>query len=121
MSQTKQTNTDSDSKQEAPVLTIVELMPGFKGGEEKMYTWLAKNIKYPQLAKETGVTGVVIVSFIVEKNGSITDVHAIKKIGGGCDEEAVRVIKAMPKWKPGKQKGKPVRVQFNLPIRFLLE
>jgi len=108
-------------EQAAPILTIVELMPGFDGGEEKMYKWLADNIKYPQVAKETGISGTVIVTFVVEKDGRVTNAKILKGIGGGCDEEALRVVSAMPKWKAGKQNGVPVRVQFNLPIRFTLE
>jgi len=108
-------------EQQAPVLTIVELMPAFDGGEEAMYKWLGDNIKYPQVAKETGITGTVIVTFVVERDGSITNVVLLKGIGGGCDEEALRVVKNMPRWKVGKQNGIPVRVQFNLPIRFTLE
>jgi len=108
-------------EQQAPVLTIVELMPAFNGGEEAMYQFLSENIKYPQVAKETGIQGTVIVKFVVEKDGSISDVQLLKTIGGGCDEEAVRVVKAMPKWKVGKQNGEPVRVYFTLPIRFTLQ
>jgi protein TonB len=108
-------------EQAAPILTIVELMPSFDGGEEAMYNWLNSNIKYPQVAKETGISGTVIVTFVVEKDGSISGVQVLKDIGGGCGEEAMRVVKAMPKWKVGKQNGVPVRVQFNLPIRFTLE
>lgn len=108
-------------EQQAPVLTIVELMPAFNGGEEAMYQFLSENIKYPQVAKETGIQGTVIVKFVVEKDGSISDVQLLKTIGGGCDEEALRVVKAMPKWKVGKQNGEPVRVYFTLPIRFTLQ
>jgi protein TonB len=108
-------------EQAAPILTIVELMPAFDGGEDKMYKWLADNIKYPQVAKETGISGTVIVTFVVEKDGAVTNAKILKGIGGGCDEEALRVVMAMPKWKSGKQNGVPVRVQFNLPIRFTLE
>ncbi len=108
-------------EQAAPILTIVELMPAFDGGEDKMYKWLAENIKYPQVAKETGISGTVIVTFVVEKDGAVTNAKILKGIGGGCDEEALRVVSAMPKWKSGKQNGVPVRVQFNLPIRFTLE
>lgn len=108
-------------EQQAPVLTIVELMPAYSGGEEAMYKFLSENIKYPQVAKETGIQGTVIVKFVVEKDGSISDVQLLKTIGGGCDEEAVRVVKAMPKWKVGKQNGEPVRVYFTLPIKFTLE
>jgi periplasmic protein TonB len=108
-------------EQQAPILTIVELMPSYEGGEAAMYEWLGNNIKYPQVAKENTITGTVIVTFVVEKDGSITDVKVLKDIGGGCGEEALRVVKMMPKWKAGKQNGVPVRVQFNLPIRFTLE
>jgi periplasmic protein TonB len=108
-------------EQQAPVFTIVELMPGYNGGEEAMYKYLSDNIKYPQVAKETGIQGNVIVTFVVEKDGTITSVSVLKDIGGGCGEEALRVVKAMPKWNAGKQNGVPVRVQFNLPIRFTLQ
>ncbi|NTW34304.1 MAG: energy transducer TonB, partial [Bacteroidetes bacterium] len=108
-------------EQAAPILTIVELPPTFNGGEEALYKWLANNIKYPQIAKETGITGTVYVTFVVERDGSISNVALLKGIGGGCDDEALRVIKIMPKWNIGKQNGVPVRVQFNLPIRFTLE
>lgn len=100
---------------------FVELMPRFKGGEKAMYSWLNEHIVYPQIAKESGIQGNVIVTFVVEKDGSITDVQILRDIGGGCGEEAVRVVKAMPKWNEGRQNNIPVRVQFNLPIKFALE
>jgi protein TonB len=96
-------------------------MPCFDGGEEKMYEWLGGNLKYPQIARETGITGTVIVSFIVEKDGSVSNATILKGIGGGCDEEAIRAVLAMPKWKPGKQNGNSVRVWFKLPIKFVRE
>ena len=108
-------------EQQAPILTIVELMPEFVGGEEAMYGWLKDNTKYPQVARETGISGTVIVTFVVEKDGSISGVQLLKGIGGGCDEEAMKAVKAMPRWKVGKQNGIPVRVQYNLPIKFSLE
>jgi protein TonB len=77
-------------------------------------------MKYPQMARESGIQGTVYVTFVVERNGNVTDVKVLRGIGGGCDEEAIRVIQAMPPWVPGKQRGKPVRVQFNMPIRFTL-
>lgn len=73
------------------------------------------------MARESGIQGIVYITFVVERDGSITDVRILRPIGGGCDEEAIRVIKAMPKWTPGKQRGRPVRVQFNMPIRFTLQ
>ena len=88
--------------------------------QQKLLEFIYSNIKYPQLAKETRIEGVVVVQFVVEKDGSITDVKVVRDIGGGCGEEAMRVVKMMPKWIPGKQRGRPVRVLFNLPIRFQL-
>lgn len=106
---------------EEEVFTIVEEMPSFPGGEAKLFEYLGKNIKYPQIAKEAGISGVVYVNFVVGTSGNITDVKVLRGIGGGCDEEAVRVVKNMPKWKAGKQRGKPVKVSYNLPIRFSLK
>lgn len=105
----------------APVFTIVEEMPAFSGGEAALYKYLQTNIKYPEEAKELGIQGRVFVTFVVETDGSITDIKVVRGIGGGCDEEAVRVVKYMPKWSPGKQRGVPVRVQFNLPVKFTLQ
>lgn len=105
---------------EAEIFTVVEDQPSFPGGDEARIRFLQENIRYPQMARESGIQGTVYVTFVVERNGSVTDVRVMRGIGGGCDEEAVRVIKAMPKWIPGKQRGKPVRVQFNMPIKFTL-
>jgi len=105
---------------EAEIFTVVEESPSFPGGDEARIRFLTENIKYPQIARESSIQGTVYVTFVVEKNGNVTDVRVLRGIGGGCDEEAVRVIKAMPKWSPGKQRGKPVRVQFNMPIKFTL-
>ncbi|MEE4257530.1 MAG: TonB family protein [Bacteroidales bacterium] len=107
--------------EEAPIFTVVESMPEFKGGMAELYKYLGNNIKYPVMAKESGIQGKVYVTFVVERDGSITDVRVLRGIGGGCDEEAVRVVQGMPKWTPGKQRGKPVRVQYNLPVRFTLQ
>ena len=106
---------------QAEIFTVVEEQPGYPGGEEARIGFLQQNIKYPEEAKELGIQGRVFVTFVVEVDGSITDVRVLRGIGGGCDEEAVRVVKAMPKWVPGKQRGVPVRVQFNLPIKFTLQ
>lgn len=107
-------------EQVAPPLTFVELMPSYAGGEEALYGFLNANIKYPTIARENNISGTVVVNFVVEKDGSITNVKVLKDIGGGCGEEAVRVVKSMPKWNVGKQNGEPVRVAFNLPIKFTL-
>ncbi|MBQ5957711.1 MAG: M56 family metallopeptidase [Bacteroidales bacterium] len=106
---------DNDS-----IYQIVEVMPEFPGGAAAMFTYLSGNIKYPEEAKDKGISGRVFISFVVEKDGSVNQVQVKKGIGGGCDEEAVRVVQAMPKWKPGLQKGKPVRVSYLLPITFKL-
>ena len=106
---------------EEPIFTVVENEPEFPGGMEALYRYLAQNIKYPQLARENGITGKVYVTFVVEKDGSIANPRILRDIGGGCGAEAIRVVKAMPKWSPGKQRGKAVRVQFNLPVNFNLK
>lgn len=111
---------EEEEEEEAQIFTVVEAMPGFPGGDAARMKYLAENIKYPQMARESGIQGRVFVTFVVEKDGSVTDVRVLRGIGGGCDEEAIRVIKNMPKWVPGKQRGKPVRVQFNMPILFKL-
>ena len=110
-------------EQEAPkeIFTVVEESPGYPGGEEARIKFLRENIKYPEEAKELGVQGKVFVTFVVEVDGSISNVRVLRGIGSGCDDEAVRVVKSMPKWVPGKQRGVPVRVQFNLPINFKLQ
>ncbi len=105
---------------EEEIFTIVEQMPGFPGGDEALFKYLGKNIQYPQLAADAGITGMVYVTFVVDKDGSVKDARILKGIGGGCDEEALRVVKSMPKWQPGKQRGKSVKVQYNLPVRFTL-
>lgn len=105
----------------AEIFTVVEEQPAFPGGDEARIKFLQDNIKYPEEAKELGVQGKVFVTFVVEVDGSITDVKVLRGIGAGCDEEAIRVVKSMPKWVPGKQRGVPVRVQFNLPIKFTLQ
>jgi TonB family protein len=103
------------------VYQIVEEMPKFPGGEDALMDYVSKNVVYPKEAQEKGISGRVFAEFIVEKDGSVNEVKVMRGIGGGCDEEAVRVIKAMPKWKPGKQEGKPVRVSFQMPINFKLQ
>lgn len=96
--------------------TIVEEMPEFPGGKEALFAYIGKELKYPA----EDVEGVVYVTFVVEADGSITGVKVLRGIGHGCDEEAVRVVSGMAKWKPGKQRGEAVRVKYNLPIRYKL-
>jgi periplasmic protein TonB len=110
-----------ESAEEVQIFMVVESMPAYPGGEAELYKFLAENIKYPQMAKESGIQGRVFVTFVVERDGSVTDVRVLRGIGGGCDEEAIRVVQNMPKWTPGKQRGKSVRVQYNLPVKFTLQ
>ena len=105
---------------EAEIFTVVEAMPEYPGGMGELMTYLATSIKYPPLAKESGIQGRVFINFVVEPDGSISNVKVLRGIGGGCDEEAVRVVSQMKKWKPGMQRGKPVRVSYNLPVKFTL-
>ncbi len=104
------------------VFVVVEEQAEFPGGLDSMYAYIVKNLKYPEAAKEKGIEGKgrVFVNFIVERDGSITNVKCLRGIGGGCDEAAMEVVKNMPKWQPAKQRGKEVRCQFNLPIKFEL-
>lgn len=110
-----------DEVVEQEIFQIVEEMPSFPGGEAKLMEYVSKNIKYPQIARETGIQGRVFVGFVVEPDGSISNVKLLRGIGGGCDEEAMRVIKSLPKWKPGKQRGKAVRVSYQIPVFFKLQ
>ncbi|MCH2215418.1 MAG: energy transducer TonB [Flavobacteriales bacterium] len=105
---------------EEQIFTIVEEMPSFPGGEAALMKYLGKNIKYPAIAKDAGIQGTVYVTFVVDESGAVKDTKVLRSIGGGCDEEAIRVVENMPKWSPGKQRGKSVKVQYNLPIRFTL-
>ena len=103
---------------EEEVLKVVEVMPEFPGGAGKMKEYIAKNIVYPTYAIENGIQGRVFVTFVVERDGSISNVKAMRGIGFGCDEEAIRVIQSMPKWKPARQRGETVRCSYTIPIVF---
>ncbi|MCK5855843.1 MAG: energy transducer TonB [Bacteroidales bacterium] len=109
-----------DDDDEGNIFVFVEDHPAYPGGDIARIKYLKKSVNYPMMAIESLIQGTVYVTFVVEKDGRITDVKVISGIGGGCDEEAVRVIKKMPKWNPGKQRGIPVRVQINVPIKFKL-
>ena len=102
------------------IFTIVEDQPQPKGGMAAFYEYIGKKLKYPAQARRMGIEGKVFVEFVVDKDGTITNVKAIKGIGAGCDEEAIRVIQSSPKWNAGKQRGRPVRVRMILPITFKL-
>jgi TonB family protein len=101
-----------------PVFTIVEQMPSFPDGEKALSEYLSKNVKYPEASREYGLPGTVYIGFIVEKDGSLSNIAIKRGLSGGCSEEAMRVIETMPKWIPGRQQGKMVRVAFTLPIKF---
>lgn len=117
------TNAMAQSKKVAndKVLEKAEVMPQFPGGDQAMMKFVSENVQYPEEAKEKEISGRVLVGFIVEKDGSVNEVKIVRGIGGGCDEEAVRVVKAMPKWKPGKQDGKTVRVSYTMPFFFKMQ
>jgi protein TonB len=108
-------------RDEGKIFTIVDEMPVFPGGKEKLYEFLRTNIRYPAAAREYLVHGKVILSFIIDRNGKISDAKIMKGIGSGCDEEALRVINKMPDWIPGKQNGRPVMVSYYLPVEFYLK
>ncbi len=102
------------------VFPVVEVMPVYPGGKEAMVKYLSENIHYPEAAKTKGTQGRVFVNFVVEKDGSVSNVKLLRGIGDGCDEEAIRVVAGMPAWTPGTQRGEAVRVSYNLPIKFAL-
>jgi len=103
---------------EPVIRDYASIMPEFIGGDEEMYRYLGATINFPEMALESQISGVVYTSFVVDTDGSITEVKILKGIGGGCDEEALRVVRNMPLWKPGVQNGTPVKVRYMLPIRF---
>ena len=111
----------SQKDQKEEPFDVVEDMPAFPGGMEAMIQFISNNIQYPADAQKQKVDGRVLVNFVVEKDGSITEVKVIKPTFPSLDAEAVRVVMAMPKWKPGYQKGQAVRVQFTMPINFSLK
>jgi protein TonB len=115
-----ETNAVQEDDQEYNMVTL-QKPPVFPGGERALLQYLAENIKYPPLARETTIQGTVALSFVISKTGDVSDVQILKDIGGGCGKEAVRVVQAMPKWNPGEANGNPVKVRFTLPVRFRLE
>lgn len=99
---------------------VIEDKPEFPGGEAALLQWVAKNTQYPPIAKDMGIKGKVFVQFIIDKEGKVTNVEIIRGVDPSLDKEALRVVKSMPSWKPGKQRGKPVKVSFQIPINFTL-
>jgi len=110
-----------EEEQADEIHQFVQEMPSPVGGLSTFYKYLSKNIKYPSQARRIGMEGRVFLSFVVEKDGSLTDVSVMKGIGAGCDEESVRVLENAPKWNPGKQRGNPVRVRYAFPVVFKLQ
>ena len=121
-------DTESDEDEEIEIIEeddeeifmVVENMPKFPGGDLGLMKYIQKNVKYPPIAKEYNITGKVYISFVVDKSGSVTNVKVVRGVDKNLDAEAVRVIKSLPKYKAGKQRGKPVRVMFTVPINFTL-
>ena len=110
-----------EEEAEPEIFAVVEEMPSFPGGTEMLRKYMTKNVKYPAMARENSIEGTVYISFVVDPQGNIKNAKVIRGIGGGCDEEALRVVKAMPKWSPGKQRNKPVNVSCTLPVKFGLQ
>lgn len=111
-----------EEEEEEVVFVVVESMPEFPGGQAALFKYLSENVKYPMIAQENGIQGRVICQFVVNKDGSIVDVEVVRSGGDpSLDKEAIRVIKSMPKWKPGKQRGKAVRVKYTVPVNFKLQ
>ena len=111
---------EEEEVDEQQIFTIVEEQPEFPGGMAECYKWIGKNLNYPTISAENGVQGRVTVNFVVNADGSIVDVKVLRGVDPYLDKEAIRVVSKMPKWKPGKQRGKAVRCSFNLPVRFKL-
>jgi protein TonB len=112
---------EKPKEEETKVFDVVEQMPQFPGGPNALFEYLSKNIKYPVVAEENGIQGRVIVTFVVERDGSITDVKVAKSVDPSLDKEAMRVVKSMPHWIPGKQNGSAVRVKYTVPVTFRLQ
>lgn len=112
---------EEEEESSQQIFTVVETMPEFPGGQGVLLQYLAKSIKYPVIAQENGIQGRVSCSFVVNKDGSIVDAEVIRGVDPSLDKEALRVINSMPKWSPGKQRGKPVRVKYTVPVTFRLQ
>ncbi len=112
---------EEEEEEEAKVFFIVEDMPEFPGGEMALRQYIANAIEYPVIAQENGIQGKVYVTFVVDKDGSVSDARIARGVDPSLDKEALRVVNTLPKWKPGKQRGKPVRVSYTVPINFVLQ
>ncbi|MBR5644932.1 MAG: energy transducer TonB [Salinivirgaceae bacterium] len=112
--------TEEEEVEEEEVFYIVENMPEFPGGDVALRTYIAQNVKYPEIAKENGLSGKVFVQFVINQKGEVQDVKIARGVDPALDKEAIRVVQGLPKWKPGSQRGKPVRVSYTVPINFQL-
>ena len=110
-----------EEEEEEVIFQVVEKMPQFPGGPQALFEYLSKNIRYPVIAQENGLQGRVICQFVVNSDGSIVDIVVVRSVDPSLDKEAVRVIESMPKWQPGEQRGKAVRVKYTLPVNFRLQ
>lgn len=111
-----------EEEDEEVAFIIVEDMPKFQGGDQNTFrAWIQSNLKYPEIAAENGISGKVFVNFVVNKNGEVVDAKVVRGVDPSLDQEALRVVRSSPKWTPGKQRGKPVKVQFTFPIVFVLQ
>ena len=117
----KEVIADEPKVEEQKVFDVVEQMPEFPGGQAALLKWISDHIKYPAVAEENGIQGRVVATFVVERDGSVTDVKVARGIDPSLDKEAVRVLKMMPKWNPGKQNGSAVRVKYTVPVTFRLQ
>ncbi len=115
------TSAPIEEEEDNVIFQVVEKMPSFPGGDSQLFKFLNENVKYPVIAQENGVQGRVICQFVVNRDGSIVDVEVVRSVDASLDKEAIRVIKSMPKWSPGQQRGKPVRVKYTLPVNFRLQ
>lgn len=117
----EQPKPEPKKEEDNKVFDVVEQQPAFPGGQGALLSWLSSNIHYPAVAEENGIQGRVVVSFVVEKDGSISNVQVVRGVDPSLDKEAARVVKSMPKWTPGKQNGQAVRVKYNVPVTFKLQ
>ena len=119
--QMKEVAVEVEEVEEAPIFFIVEEMPEFPGGPSAITAFINANVKYPVIAMENGVQGKVYISFVVNAKGKVENVKVVRGVDPSLDKEAMRVISALPDWKPGKQRNKPVKVSYTLPVNFVLQ
>lgn len=112
---------EEETRDEGEIFMIVEEMPEFPGGTEALQKYLAQSVRYPVIAQENGIQGRVYIQFVINQNGEVTNATILRGVDPSLDREALRVVEAMPKWKPGKQRNRPVRVSYTVPINFVLQ